>query len=60
MSLADLSIDKVHCCYFDEGNLHVIDRCGRRPQNYNRSIETLIGTVYIYESRGKVYSTLLT
>ena len=22
---ADLSIDKVHCCYLDEGNLQVID-----------------------------------
>ena len=25
MSLASLSIDKVHCCYIDEENLQVID-----------------------------------
>ena len=24
-NIADLSIDKVHCCCFDEGNLYVID-----------------------------------
>ena len=24
-NIADLSIDKVHCCCFDEGSLHVID-----------------------------------
>ena len=36
-NIADLSIDKVHCCCFDEGNLYVI-RC-ERLQN-NRSIET--------------------
>ena len=23
-NIADLSLDKVHCCYFDEGNLQVI------------------------------------
>ena len=25
MSLADLSMYKLYCCYFDGGNLHVID-----------------------------------
>ena len=24
-NLADSSIDEVHCCYFDEGNLKAID-----------------------------------
>ena len=24
-NIADLSVDMVNCCYFDEGNLQVID-----------------------------------
>ena len=24
-NILDLSINKVHCCYFDEGNLQVLD-----------------------------------
>ena len=24
-NIADLSIDKVHCCFFDQGNLQVLD-----------------------------------
>ena len=24
-NIADLSTDKVHCCYFDEGNVQIVD-----------------------------------
>ena len=46
-NVADLSMDKVHCCYFDEGNLQVMDV---KEHLNNTSIET---DIYIYESRGK-------
>ena len=46
MSLADDSIDKVHCCYIDGENLQVIDVT--RPQNYNRPVETdIVYTKYL-------------
>ena len=44
-NIADLSMDKVHCCYFDEGNLKV--RCERRPQNYR----TFLGNDFSYRLR---------
>ena len=47
--IADLSIDKVHCCCFDEGNV----KEDLKITNYNRSIETDM-YIYIYESRSKV------
>ena len=39
-SISYLSMNKVRWCYFDEGNLQAIYRCERRPESYNRSIET--------------------
>ena len=35
-NIAVLSIDKVHCRYFDEGSLQVSLRC-ESPQHYNRN-----------------------
>ena len=36
-NVANFSIGKVHCCYYDEGNLRVIDLEGLKN---NRSLET--------------------
>ena len=40
MSLADLELYKVYCCYFDGGN-----------QNYKRSLET---DIYIFMKAGLI------
>ena len=53
MSLADLNISKVYCYYFDRGNLQVIDM----EEDLKITIMGhLMKLIYIYESRGKVYS----
>ena len=54
-NIAGRSIDKVHCCYFDEENLQVIDV---------KALKITTGPshklVYVYGNRGvKIYSTIL-